>query len=168
MAPMLRAPIHAACFDWGGTLMSEAGPVELPMGAWPEVRALPGAQEALELLHGRIPLCIATNAAVSDRSQVERALDRVGLGRFFSHVFCFTEIGARKDEPAFWEAVSRRLRLPLTAVAMVGDTLEQDVLGPARLGVQSVWFNATGQRAPHPVPMVDRLPKFARLVLHAC
>ncbi|MGZ5180368.1 MAG: HAD family hydrolase [Ramlibacter sp.] len=167
MSPQLRAPIHAACFDWGGTLMSEAGPADLPMGAWPEVRALPGAREALALLHGRLPLCIATNASVSDRSQVERALARVGLGQFFSHVFCFTEIGARKDEPAFWLAVATRLGVPLASVAMVGDSLEQDVLAPARFGVQSVWFNAAGQVAPHPVPTVEQLPAFSRLVLQA-
>jgi len=166
--PTLRAPIHAACFDWGGTLMSEDGPADLPMGAWPEVRAMAGAHEALALLHGRIPLCIATNAAVSDRSKVERALARVGLARFFSHVFCFTEIGARKDEASFWQAVSTQLRVPLASVAMVGDSLEQDVLGPARFGVQAVWFNATGPVAPEPVRTVEQLPEFSRLVLQAC
>ena len=30
--------IRAVCFDWGGTLMSEAGPEDIPMCDWPEVR----------------------------------------------------------------------------------------------------------------------------------
>jgi putative hydrolase of the HAD superfamily len=162
-----RAPIAAACFDWGGTLMSEAGPEHLPMGAWPEVRAVPGAREALASLHGRLPLCIATNASVSDTGLIERALSRVGLSGFFSHIFCFSEIGCRKDDPAFWQAVSERLGVPLTSVAMVGDSLEQDVLAPARFGVQSVWFDTSGSRAPAHVPTISDLREFSRLVLQA-
>lgn len=147
--------------------MSEAGPVDLPMGTWPEVRAIRGAREALSLLHGRMPLCIATNASVSTTALIERALGRVGLADFFSHVFCYSDLGCRKDDPAFWDAVSARLGVPLTAIAMVGDSLEQDVLAPARFGVQSAWFDATGAGAPANVPTVTDLRDFARLLLQA-
>jgi FMN phosphatase YigB (HAD superfamily) len=147
--------------------MSEAGPAELPMGAWPEVRAIPGTREALSSLHGQLPLCIATNAAVSDTALIERALARVGLAKFFSHIFCFSDLGRRKDDPAFWDAVSARLGLPLTSVAMVGDSLEQDVLAPARFGVQSVWFNPGASAASANVPTITDLREFSRLVLQA-
>ncbi|GAC1529631.1 MAG: hypothetical protein NVS2B4_08080 [Ramlibacter sp.] len=167
MPPTLRAPIAAACFDWGGTLMSEAGPGNLPMGAWPEVQAVAGAREALAALHGRLPLCIATNASVSNTRLIERALGRVGLAGFFSHIFCFSDLGRRKDDPAFWDAVSMRLSVPLASVATVGGSLEQDVLAPARFGVQSVWFDATGTRASATVPRVTDLREFSRLVLQA-
>ena len=167
MRAILRAPIAAACFDWGGTLMSEAGPDNLPMGAWPEVQAVPGAHEALSALHGRLPLCIATNAAVSNVGQIEQALARVGLAQFFSHVFCFSDLRRRKDDPAFWDAVAARLGVPLTSVAMVGDSLEQDVLAPARFGVQSVWFKAGGPDVDPHVPTVTDLREFSRLVLQA-
>ena len=60
----LRA-IRAVCFDWGGTLMSERGPEDIPMGLWPEVEVVEGAAKALEVLHGKLPLAIATNASVS-------------------------------------------------------------------------------------------------------
>ena len=165
--PTFTPPLRAACFDWGGTLMSEAGPEQLPMGTWPAVRAIAGARDALALLHGHLPLCIATNASVSDTAQIERALARVGLAQFFSHVFCYTELGCRKDEPAFWRAVSERLGVPATSLAMVGDSLEQDVRGPARAGVQSVWFSATAAVTERDVPRVAQLPEFARLVLQA-
>ena len=167
MTPILRAPITAACFDWGGTLMAEAGPGDLPMGAWPEVRALPGAHEALAMLHGRLPLCIATNASMSDTGQIAQALGRVGLADYISHVFCFTDLGCRKDDPAFWHAVSARLGVPLASVAMVGDSMEQDALAPARFGVQSVWLNATGPGLEAHVPTVTDLREFSRLVLQA-
>ena len=167
MQPTFKPPLRAACFDWGGTLMSEAGPDNLPMGAWPEVRAVAGARDALALLHGHLPLCIATNASVSDPSQIERALARVGLAQFFSHVFCYTELGCRKDDPAFWRAVSERLGVPTTSLAMVGDSLEQDVRAPARFGVQSVWFSKSAPYGDRDVPRVAQLPEFARLVLQA-
>jgi FMN phosphatase YigB (HAD superfamily) len=147
--------------------MSEAGPDNLPMGAWPEVRAVPGAREALASLHGHVPLCIATNASVSTTDLIERALARVGLAGFFSHIFCFSDLGCRKDDPVFWEAVSARLGVPLTSIAMVGDSLEQDVLAPARFGVQSAWFNPGGSAVPAQVPAITDLREFSRLVLQA-
>lgn len=147
--------------------MSEAGPANLPMGAWPEVQAVPGAREALAALHGRLPLCIATNASVSNTGQIEQALGRVGLAGFFSHIFCFSDLGRRKDDPLFWDAVAARLGVPLAAIAMVGDSLEQDVLAPARFGVQSVWFDTSRPAAGAHVPTVDDLREFSRLVLQA-
>ena len=146
-------------FDWGGTLMSEDGPQDIPMGMWPEVRAIPGAQLTLSLLAPHFRLAVATNAVVSGRDMIERALERVELRHFFSDVFCFTEIGARKDSEAFWDAVLARLRMRSSELAMVGDSLEQDVLGPRRFGIHTVWFNDGNRQpaAPPGIPTVLRL-----------
>lgn len=163
----LTGPVRAVCFDWGGTLMSEAGPEDTPMGRWPQVTAVPGAGACLAALAGGPPLCIATNASVSGRAMIERALDRVGLLGYFSHIFCYTEIGARKSEAAFWHVVRDRLGVPLEAVAMVGDSLENDCLAPRRFGVQGVWFDRLGQgggRIAADVPRVQHLVDFAGAV----
>ena len=52
---------------------------------------------------------------------------------------------------------------------MVGDSLEQDCLGPRRFGVQGVWFSpATADAAPPTdVPAVATLGEFAAMVLAA-
>jgi putative hydrolase of the HAD superfamily len=158
--------VRAVCFDWGGTLMSEIGPEHTPMGAWPAVTALPGAKECLASLHGAYPISIATNASVSRRSMIERALERVGLLGYISHVFCYTELGFRKDQIGFWRAVESALGMPLQEIAMLGDSLEQDVIAPASFGVRSVWFNDQG-RYPSPatpVRTVTRLEEFAAMV----
>lgn len=167
--PVLRAPIGAVCFDWGGTLMVDDGPANSPMCDWPRVIAVPGARECLAALHGHAPLCIATNAGASDRPSIERALDRVDLLPFISHVFCQKELGYRKNDPAFWLAVGQRLDLPPDRIVMVGDSLEHDVETPLRLGLQAVWFNETGKspEPPTPVPTVTDLEEFAGLVLGA-
>jgi len=165
----LRAPISAVCFDWGGTLMKDDGPDDVPMSLWPRVAAIPGAPECLAALHGTMPVCVATNAAASGRTMIERALERADLLSYVSQVFCFTELGYRKSQPEFWHAVRQRLGVPLDRIAMVGDSMEHDVLSPRRLGVQAVWFNQRG-RSPEPsgsIPMVTDLVRFAELVTNA-
>ncbi|HEX7327397.1 MAG TPA: HAD family hydrolase [Casimicrobiaceae bacterium] len=165
----LRAPIDAVCFDWGGTLMSEAGPEALPMGMWPEVSAISGARECLATLYGLAPLCIATNATVSRRPMIERALARVGLRDYIATIFCYTELGYRKSQPEFWRVVESALQVPLARIAMVGDSLEHDALAPRTFGVQAVWFNEGGLRTPANagVPEVRSLVEFAELVRRA-
>ena len=163
---MQPATVSAICFDWGGTLMSEDGPADIPMALWPHVQPIDGAADCLASLAGRFPLCVATNAAVSDRTMIRRALERVNLAHYFSHIFCQTDLGYRKDQPEFWQAVAAELRLPLAEVAMIGDTLEHDCLAPRAFGVQAVWFNERGRHAQPqpPVPTVTDLREFARLL----
>jgi len=154
--------------------MPDDGPPDLPMSLWPRVGVVPGARECLIALHGRLPLCIATNAAQSSRTMIETALDRVDLLPLVSRVFCFTEIGFKKSRPEFWHAVTQQLQVPLGQVVMVGDSLEGDVLAPRRFGLQTVWFNQQGRRPPpaEAVPTVTDLEQFAelvvKLVLHRC
>src|SRR4051812_21750211 len=50
-------------FDWGGTLMSEDGPLDLPMALWPEVRPIDGARDTLERVARMARIGIATNAS---------------------------------------------------------------------------------------------------------
>jgi FMN phosphatase YigB (HAD superfamily) len=139
------------------------------MALWPAVTVIPGAVECLAALYGSVPLCIATNAADSDRAMIERALERGGLLPYLSQVFCFTELGYKKDQPELWQAVQEQLGVPLSQVAMVGDSLDGDVLAPQRFGLQAVWFNEQGKHSEPPisVPTVTSLEQFARLVKDA-
>lgn len=162
-------PIRFVCLDWGGTLMSEAGPAGVPMANWPSVAAIDGAAALLEPLasEGRVP-CIATNAQDSRASDISAALARVGLDRHIRHVFCFVEIGARKDSEAYWNAVLSRLGASPDAIVMIGDSLEQDVLAPMRSGIRSIWFNPAGKSLPPGIeaPTVRSLPEAARKIAH--
>jgi len=151
--PPSAVRLRFVLFDWGDTLMAErGGPEDISMAFWPEVRAIEGAAEALAVLGSRYTLAIATNASVSRRDDIQRALTRVGLAAGFAHIFCYTELGSRKDEPEFWGAVLGRLGASRAEVVMVGDSLEQDVLAPQRFGIRAVWFNWKNQVPPGPVP----------------
>jgi FMN phosphatase YigB (HAD superfamily) len=134
-------------FDWGGTLMSEDGPLDLPMALWPEVTAIEGAHETLATLARRYRIGVATNASVSPRNLIEIALGRVGLRDHVNEIFCYSDIGARKDSDEFWRAALDRMGADPSEVAMVGDTLDQDVLAPAGFGIFSIWFNPRGEPA---------------------
>lgn len=159
--------IQAVCFDWGGTLMSEQGVHDRPMALWETVEEIAGAAKALALLAGKLPLVIATNATISKRPMIELALSRVGFKDYFSEIFCYTELGYRKDQREFWQAVQTSLGVPLEGIAMVGDSYEQDALFPRSFGVQGVWFNECGlvKRESIDVPVVEQLSDFARWVI---
>ena len=139
--------------------MSEEGPLDIPMARWPEVSAIEGAVETLAALSKAHRIGLATNASVSRRNDIERALERVDLRQYVTDIFCFTEIGARKDSAQFWSDVFATLHLKASDVAMVGDTLEQDVLGPRKWGVHAIWFNEAGRNSADPqgAPVVTRL-----------
>ena len=139
--------------------MSEEGPLDIPMALWPEVHAIEGAHETLAALAGRYPIAVATNATVSGREEIERALDRADLLQYIDEIFCFTEIGWRKDSRRFWEFVTATTGVRGEQIAMVGDSLEQDVIGPRESGVHAIWFNA-GERQvelPRAYPAITRL-----------
>ena len=146
-------------FDWGGTLMSEVGPLDVTMARWPEVSAIEGAAETLATLSKTHRIGLATNASVSRRSDIERALERVDLLQYVTDIFCFAEIGARKDSAQFWSDVLATLHVKASEIAMVGDTLDQDVLGPRKWGVHAIWFNEAGRSSADPqgAPVVTRL-----------
>src|SRR5206468_4230063 len=112
-------PFEWVLFDWGDTLMSEEGPVDISMGLWPEVRALDGAFAMLSTLSQHHRIAIATNATVSDRAMIMRALERVSLCSFVSELFCFRELGVKKSEAAFWDFVVARLGVRRDQLLMV-------------------------------------------------
>ena len=77
-----------------------------------------------------------------------------------------TEIGSRKDSPAFWRHVLESLRVDRAHVVVVGDTLEQDVIGPREQGIFSVWFDERGGHGgeARDYPIVHRLQDVVPIV----
>ena len=137
---MNGAGIRFVLFDWGDTLMSEDGPVDIAMADWERVRVIDGAREVVSALAERYTLAIVTNATVSKRPDIMRALGRVGLAEFFSEIFCYCEMGRKKDDPEFWRVVLARLGAAPDEVVVVGDSLEQDVMAPMKCGIEAIWF----------------------------
>jgi FMN phosphatase YigB (HAD superfamily) len=165
---MSDVKVRFVIFDWGDTLMSEDGPPDIPMADWPQVRAIDGANEILAQLAKTYRIAIATNATVSKRPDVVRALARVGLDVFVSEIFCFTDLGHKKSEPEFWEIVLSRLRAQKDELIVIGDSIEQDVLGPMRVGIRAIWLNWKQEIYSGPIsfPSVRSLRELTHHFLH--
>ncbi len=167
---MMPSTPTALVFDWGDTLMRVFPEYQGAMVDWPRVEAVEGAAEALQKLHGRYRLFVATNAANSSAAQVQAALDRVGLAGFFEQVFTMHELGSRKPAPGFFTALSETIAEKPADCVMIGDELKADVLGPLQAGWRSIWFNPTNQPAPGLVPLhggdIDHLADLPGAVEH--
>ncbi|HYC38620.1 MAG TPA: HAD family hydrolase [Usitatibacter sp.] len=156
---MAARPRPWVLFDWGNTLMSEDGPLDIPMALWPEVKAVEGAHETLATLSRRYRVGVATNASISTREMIQVALGRAGLRDYVDEIFCYTEIGARKESDEFWRVALDVAGVEPDDIAMVGDTLECDVLAPRRFGIHAIWFRPGEEDAG----MHQGVPRIARL-----
>ena len=147
--------IQVVVFDWGDTVMRVFPEYEGPMAHWPRVEAVPGVEEALSALHPRYRLVLSTNAAASGAALVRAALRRVGVEEHFEGVFTAGELGARKPEPAFFQAALRELGCGPQEAVMVGDDYEVDVVGAKAVGLRAIWYNPTTCSCPLADPSHD-------------
>lgn len=147
--------VRVVLFDWGDTVMRVFPEYPGPMAHWPRVEAVPGAREALLALRPRYRLVLATNAAESGAALVREALERVGLDAHFEAVVTARELGVRKPNPAFFQAVLRQLGCAPREAAMVGDGYRADVAGAKQVGLRAVWFNPAASPCPLTHPLHD-------------
>ena len=91
----------------------------------------------------------------STSHQVRQALDRVGMGAFFSAVFTFGETASRKPDPSFFQAIQSALGLQPGQLCMIGDSYQVDVLGAQRAGWVTVWYNPSHAVSPGLIPLQD-------------
>jgi len=133
--------IRVVAFDWGNTLIRTQGVAAGPER--PAAELMPGVVEALEGTYERFTCCVATNAGRSDASRVGVALERVGIRKYFSHIFTALDLGVSKPHPLFFEAMLETLgALPHEAV-MVGDDYLTDIAGAKRAGMYTIWVART-------------------------
>lgn len=126
-----------------------------PMARWPHVEAVPGVEVALRALRPQHRLFLATNAADSGELLVRRALERVGLARYFEGIFTARELGARKPDAAFFAAVVETAGCLSHEALMVGDDYRADVAGAKQAGLRAVWFNPGRIACPSLHPLYD-------------
>ena len=147
-------------FDWGDTLMADL-PLETgPMYAWSRIEVVPGAKTLLAELSGSAACSLATNAADSSESEIRKALIRADLNPYLTNIFCFQNTGAKKPSKAFFNAVHSALnpeKSDKSDILMIGDNLEQDVLGALNFGFDAVWYNPGRKQVPENIPWVHHL-----------
>lgn len=132
--------IKAVLFDWGDTVMEELPGMSGPMAEWKQVAATPGIRELLAELHGRVEICLATNAGESDQVKVRKALARVGLDEYFGRIYTARDLHSMKPQAAFFQTIMNDLGLTAEECLMVGNSISSDANGAAEAGLHSIWL----------------------------
>ena len=104
---------------------------------------LPGAEEAVDSLHKKYRLFLASNGTASVQ---KGRMTSANLYRFFERVFVSQEIGHNKPSKAYFDACFAQIPGfdPERAI-IVGDSLTSDILGGQNAGIATCWVNPDGK-----------------------
>ena len=126
---------------------------------------LPGAQEAVERLHEKYRLFLASNGTASVQHS---RLTSAGLYPYFEKVFISQEIGFNKPSREYFDTCFAQIPDfdPEKAI-MVGDSLTSDILGGIRAGIKTCWVNPGHLEARADIPAdyeIDNLSQLESLL----
>ncbi len=94
--------------------------------------------------------------------------EKARLIGFRGSVFVSERIGARKPERSAFDVLAKHLDVPVSSLWYVGDDVEADIVGPAALGVTTVWYARDGNVYPpgvaSPTHTIDSLAQLPALL----
>ena len=130
---------------------------------------LPGAKELLDSLKGKVKLGIITNGFTQLQ---QKRLTHTGFAHYFDALVISEQIGAAKPAAEPFIAALAGLDNPEKCnVLMVGDTLESDILGANRFGIDSCWLKHTDNKQRSeikPTYTVSSLFELKTLISNRC
>jgi 2-haloacid dehalogenase len=102
-----------------------------------------GAEETVELLASCFNLAIITNGL----ADVQRPrFARSAIYPYIRQIIISEEVGAAKPAPAIFDIAFARMGQPAkNEVLVIGDSLSSDIQGGLNYGLDTCWFNPTGQ-----------------------
>ncbi|MCD7733820.1 MAG: YjjG family noncanonical pyrimidine nucleotidase [Clostridiales bacterium] len=109
---------------------------------------LPGAEALCQRLYPVCRLVIVTNGLTIAQ---EGRLARSSIRPYISRMYVSEQMGCRKPEPAYFQAVFADLGVDEAQkrrTVLLGDSISSDIRGGAAAGIDTVWLNPAGQRAP--------------------
>jgi HAD superfamily hydrolase (TIGR01549 family) len=82
-------------------------------------------------------------------------IQQLGLDEHFleKHIFISDQVGRAKPNPYIFEVAAREMKFSPEELLYVGDSWENDVVGPIKAGWNAVWFNHRGKQ-----PLTDHTP----------
>jgi HAD superfamily hydrolase (TIGR01662 family) len=149
--------IKALIFDWGNTVMVDFD-LPGPMVSWSETAWIPGAEEALKILHEQYVCCIASNAGASNKDEMIAALKTVGADKYFHHFFHSGDIGYKKPDQRFFRKVCEEIGVLPGECVMIGDNYGKDIEGAKIFGMKTVFLDTSSKP--------DVLPHADAVILH--
>jgi putative hydrolase of the HAD superfamily len=110
-----------------------------------------GAIDTLDAIHARgIPMALITNGEARNQ---RRSVEKHALERYFDCIVIEGEFGCGKPDERVFRHALQALACDPEHTWMVGDNLEADIVTPHRLGMRTVWVNASGAGVPASAPL---------------
>lgn len=120
--------------DLNKELMAEMAIVSKP---------LPNVMDMLNTLYGKVKMGIITNGL---EALQQKRLENTGTTKFFEIVVVSEVVGVAKPNSKIFEYAFEQIGdVDKSQILMVGDTLSSDILGANGVGIDSCWFNHTGE-----------------------
>lgn len=106
-----------------------------------------------QLKKRRYRMGLLSNAG--DDVDLQTLVNKAKIRPYFDFVLSSEFIGFRKPNPIYFEAGLKYWKFKNEQIAMVGDTLNADILGANNLGIYSVWIN---RRSEIKIPPTEFTP----------
>lgn len=107
---------------------------------------LPGAQEVIAEIAGRLPVAIVTNGIASVQ---HGRIDGSPIKQYISALVISGEQGFQKPDPRMiYRALEMLGDIEPSRALMVGDSLTSDIRAANLAGVDACWYNPEGKVAP--------------------
>jgi nicotinate-nucleotide--dimethylbenzimidazole phosphoribosyltransferase len=119
MVDLITKRFDCVLFDLGNTLIAQENPGTPYQDL--KVQVLPGVQQLLDELHGKVKLGIVSNTKSITAADIQTKLATVGLDKYFSCIIATAEFGTHKPDPAPITAAIEQLQSAPEHTLYIGD-----------------------------------------------
>jgi HAD superfamily hydrolase (TIGR01662 family) len=134
--------LKAVLFDLGDTLIYERVDNDYRLDEM-TLQTRPHALEVLELLSHSYKIGLVTDTETSSEASVRKALQKLGIEKFFSAVVTSTDLEVTKPHPEIFLEALRRLEVSPAEAIMVGNDPDRDLHGARQLGIATILYRPT-------------------------
>jgi len=124
-----------------------------------KTKLFPDTIEVLEALKLRYKLYIITNGFLEVQ---QKKLKNSGLAPFFDRTYISDQIGVQKPHPYFFEYAIKSSHASPKASLVIGDSLEADIKGAQKAGLDHVFFNS--KRIKHDIMVMHEISTLKELL----
>jgi nicotinate-nucleotide--dimethylbenzimidazole phosphoribosyltransferase len=119
MVDLITKRFDCVLFDLGNTLIAQENP-GTPYESL-AVKILPGVQELLDQLQGKVKIGIVSNTQTITSADIQAKLSTVGLDKYFQTIIATAEFGTHKPDPAPIIAAIDQLECTADRTLYIGD-----------------------------------------------
>lgn len=112
--------------------------------SWMLAHPYPDVEKTLAHLQQNYALALVSN---TDSISVRKVLEKYNLQHYFKQCFFSFEMGLLKTDPDFFPKVLKQLQVEMAECAMIGDSLQSDILPAKQAGMNAILVDRKGTRS---------------------